>query len=236
MVLLDSLVYEEPSVTWREELWKAISNDAKELLRWGTTFGPIGAVGKYLYDKYQGTSLAILGMPEAGKTQFWKNLKGESYSAYETTNAEQAYTPFFYNYGDRKFRVGAGKDIGGAEENIRPYWEKLIEESKIVIFIFDVSKYLKEQDYQLQTNARLDFLYNKRGEFTGSNQKKFAVIASHPDQVDKVELEGADLVTRMKSVVHGKPYAALFYQNCWTCNLTDPKDFSTITERLFANK
>lgn len=232
MVLLDSLVYEEPRVLCPEEFWKAIKSDLEEALAFtaGRVFGKaLRALGRHVYEEYKGASLVILGMPKAGKTQFWKNLKGEPYFAYETTNVKQNYQPFDYRYGNRTMRINVGEDI-------RTAGETLIKESKIVVFIFDVSKYLKEQDYQLQTNACLELLYNKRNEFIGRDQKKFAVIASHPDQVDKVELEEADLVTRMKSVVHGKPYAALFYQNCWTCNLTNPKDFSTITEKLFANK
>lgn len=237
MVLLSSLVYEEPPVSWREELWKAIKgDDAKELLRWGATLGLGGLIGKYLYDKYQGTSLAILGMAEAGKTQFWKNLKGEQYSAYETTMAEQQYKPFDYRYGNRTFRVGAGKDIGGADENFKAYWEQMLSEYKIVLFIFDASKYLKDESYQLLTNARLDFLCEKRNKLKDRKEKKFAVIASHADQVDRVDLgEKADLVACLQTLVKGQPYAPLFYQNFWPCNLTDPTDFRTITEKLFAN-
>lgn len=246
MVLLDSLVYEEPSESWREELWKAIKgDDVKGALATGgtaiVTTAVITVVGKILKDIFfpdkpkptpppPSCSLVILGMPEAGKTQFWKNLKGERYTAYETTNAEQEYQPFDYVYGNRKIRINAGKDIGGSKFNIKPYWEDLMKTSDIAIFIFDVSKYLTDADYQGQVNARLDFFYRHVG------QRKYAVIASHADKMSHGKPgEQATLVQQVQSLLEGKKYAPLFYRNFWTCNLTDPQDFRIITEKLFAN-
>lgn len=225
MMFLESLVYEVPQALWQTEPQQAILPliIVPILVIWF-----IWVVSKK--EPTRGTSLVILGMPEAGKTQFWKNLKGERYTAYETTNAEQEYQPFDYVYGNRKIRINAGKDIGGSKFNIKPYWEDLMKTSDIAIFIFDVSKYLTDADYQGQVNARLDFFYRHVG------QRKYAVIASHADKMSHGKPgEQATLVQQVQSLLEGKKYAPLFYRNFWTCNLTDPQDFRIITEKLFAN-
>lgn len=228
-MFLESLVYEVPQVLWQTEPQQAllpfIIGGAFLLVAilWvATTWGDTKEV-----KPVRGASLVILGMPSAGKTQFWKNLKGESYTAYETTNLVQEYKPFVY----KSIRIDVGKEIGGDLRNVETYWENLMQDCDIALFIFDVSKYLNDTTYLEEANVRFDFFYRHLGE------KDYAIIASHPDKVGKVKQgEETDLVKRVQSLMKGKVYSSLFQSNFFVRNLTDPQDFHIITEKLFANK
>lgn len=175
----------------------------------------------------KGNSLAILGMPEAGKTQFLRNLQGKTYSRYESTNGAVDYGDFEYVYGERRIKVTAGKDIGGSDENIKPYWKKMIEQNDIVVFIFDISRYRKDEKYKRLTNSRLDYIERHIG------NKDWAIIASHLDKVNVSKGKEKELATEMQRCVKGKEYAKLFDLNFFICDLTDCGQFNTIVEKLF---
>lgn len=186
-------------------------------------------------EKLKGKTLAILGMPEAGKTQFLRNLQGKKYEKCESTNGAVNYEDFYYAHGERRIKIAPGKDIGGAEENIKPYWKKMIEENEIILFIFDISQYFSNDEYRKNTNARLDFINKKIGD-----KKEWAIIGSHVDkakgEVKKEEKDNTGALTLMRKYTEGKEYQRLIEKNFFARNLTDSKHFHIIISKLFGDK
>lgn len=186
-------------------------------------------------EELKGKTLAILGMPEAGKTQFLRNLQGKKYEKYESTNSAVNYEDFYYAHGERRIKIARGRDIGGAEENIKPYWKKMIEENEIILFIFDISQYFSNDDYREKTNARLDFINTKI-----EDKKEWAIIGSHVDKakgkVEKEEKDNTDALTQMRKYTEGKSYQRLIEKNFFACNLTDSENFRMIISKLFGDK
>ena len=108
--------------------------------------------------KTSGKKLAIVGMQEAGKSTLYNMLRtGEPGEHLPTTIEEIAE----FKVKDRDIKIKKGKDIGGGPEFIMPYYEDLIRDNEIIIFIFNVSEYLNDISYQRNTKDRLDFIYRK---------------------------------------------------------------------------
>lgn len=177
----------------------------------------------------KGESLGVMGMPEAGKTQLLMSLQGKSYSHYQQTSVDD-YEGFTFEIGNRPIEIKSGKDIGGSEYNISAYYKKFLEDKDICIFLFDVQRYKDDQDYRLQTNARLDFINQHVKEWPAG----CAIIGTH---VDKAEIkEGENIIIILQKLIAGKPYARLFSHNFFAYNLTDKKDIEKLKEKLFCQK
>ena len=104
-------------------------------------------------NKFSGTSIGVLGMPESGKTQFLMNLqgKGEKYKneGYQGTSKDE-YKKFTYTTNDnKKYKIKGGTDIGGDIYNIKPYYEPFLKNKDICIFLFDIQKYKDNSKYRM---------------------------------------------------------------------------------------
>lgn len=133
----------------------------------------------------KGDSLGVLGMQGAGKTQFYKTLKGEEYSSSEATSVDD-YPEFEFIIDDKKVMIQAGRDIGGGEEYIRIY-EDFIKEKDIIVFVFDIAKYLNDSEYKEEVNKRLHFIWKKLGAKESNKNEgiksKYIIFGSHLDQL-----------------------------------------------------
>ena len=130
--------------------------------------------------KLIGKSIGVLGMIGSGKTQFLKNLQGEGkkyqLEGYQGTNKAE-YQKFTFKIGDKHYEIKDGIDIGGETYNIKPYYEKFLENKDICIFLFDVQKYKDNSEYRKDTNVRLDFINNHV-----KYASKCAIIGSHVEK------------------------------------------------------
>lgn len=175
--------------------------------------------------KLEGKSMGVLGMSASGKTLLLRSLQGKPYEEYEQTSNEE-YDSFTLTIGTRSIKIAAGKDIGGVEENVKPYYESFLKDKDICMFLFDLQRYLNDNEYMDQTNARFDHIYRHL-----IKEKKYAIIGSH---VDKVKIKkGESIINIVQSKVADKPYANLLKENFFTRNLTDKKDIETLVEKLF---
>ena len=170
--------------------------------------------------KLIGKSIGVLGMTEAGKTQFLRNLQGEGQKykneGYQGTSGEN-YQKFTCTIGDKQYEIKDGIDIGGETYNIKPYYEK---------FLFDVQKYKDDDEYRKETNVRLDFINNHI-----KDASECAIIGSHVDKA-KIE-EGQSIITIVQKLVEGKEYARLLNTNFFAYNLTSEEDMNKLVNRLF---
>lgn len=181
-------------------------------------------------NKFSGTSIGVLGMPESGKTQFLMNLqgKGEKYKneGYQGTSKDE-YKKFTYTTNDnKKYKIKGGTDIGGDIYNIKPYYEPFLKNKDICIFLFDIQKYKDNSKYRMETNVRLDFINNHV-----KDASECAIIGTHVDKV-KIE-ERLSIITIVQKFVEGKEYARLLNNNFFACNLTNEKDMNELVNKLF---
>lgn len=179
--------------------------------------------------KLIGKSIGVLGMIGSGKTQFLKNLQGEGEKyqreGYQGTNKAE-YQKFTFKIGDKQYEIKDGIDIGGETYNIKPYYEKFLENKDICIFLFDVQKYKDNSEYRKDTNVRLDFINNHV-----KDASKCAIIGSHVDKA-KIE-EGQSIITIVQKLVEGKEYARLLNTNFFAYNLTCKEDMNKLLNKLF---
>lgn len=180
-----------------------------------------------------GNTIGVLGMQEAGKTQLYRTLKGEPYGCYEATPTDD-YAPFEFDFNGRKVRIEKGRDIGGTEEYILPYYADMIKRKDIIFFVFDVERYLHDSGYASSVRARLDFVWRRlkeREEVHGVPERlalklvrhKYAVIGSHFDRLSPGDRRSA--LSALQKSVDGKVYSPLFHNNLILADLTDRDGF-----------
>ena len=178
----------------------------------------------------EGKTMGVLGMPEAGKTQFYKSLKGEPYRIYEGTAAED-YPEFNFKINQKVIKVKAGRDIGGTESYVQHYYTDFIDYKDIIVFVFDVKKYLEEPTYQRDVRDRLDFIWRKMSvkaklesspssnDVTAYIKKKFILFGSHLDQLS--DQQKKDALGQLHESVKGKVFREMYHNNMYIVDLRD---------------
>ena len=173
----------------------------------------------------KGNSIAILGMQGAGKTQLLCNLQNKKYTQYTATIGSEDFKPFELNLGERNVLINAGKDIGGGIENCKIYYERLIDSSDAIFFLFDGQKYLSINDYKKDTMARLDFIYRKKGD------KQVVIFATHKDISKSPKRD----YQKIKESISDKEYSVLFDKNFIFLNLQEREEcIKFLKEKLFS--
>lgn len=79
--------------------------------------------------------IAVLGERGSGKTTFWNGLRGMRTSgAYSQTIGRQIIESFDINVHGRIVTIEKGTDIGGGDDNVLPYYSKLLSGGETVLF------------------------------------------------------------------------------------------------------
>lgn len=181
--------------------------------------------------KIKGKSLGILGMQESGKTQLLRTLQEKPYTKYEATSTDD-YSSFTVKINDKQIVIQKGRDIGGDERYIRPYYKDFIESKDVIFFVFDVKKYLYDTHYAQNVRNRLDFVHRKLQEKDESDiNSKYSIIGSHLDQLSNSRQRTA--LKELQSSVSGKSYEELFHNNLLLCDLTDRTNLLLKLTELF---
>jgi hypothetical protein len=121
--------------------------------------------------------LFILGMQNSGKTTIYDFLRGEK-KAGVTTNIDD-YNEFTYSFNSTEsIVIRKGVDTGGDPAIFGRYYSRMIENKNIdfCFFVFNSFKYVNEEEYRREVNARLHSIYEK-----GILNKKTAIIGSFKD-------------------------------------------------------
>ena len=174
-----------------------------------------------------GKTLAVLGMQASGKTQFYKTLQNLEYTGYEATSVNE-YDGFDIKLADRTIHIKKGKDIGGTEAYIKQYYEKMISENEIVVFVFDVYAYLNDRAYLRNANARFDFVNQHR------NEKSVVILGSHLDKIPKKERK--TVIGKVQQMNKDKAYASLFSVNFFVADIRNKDAVQEIVEKIFTGK
>ena len=174
----------------------------------------------------QRISIAVLGMPSAGKTTLHCFLQRKVYKPGLQTLIDK-YSSYTYKKSNgTNITIKEGFDIGGADPFVRRYKE-LINNSERVLFLFDISRYGKEQMYFRETNSRLQHVAEIMRE---SNKKiSFMTLLTHKDQMSPSSL---DIVfANFRSEISSKNYSeiVLKYQ-CAAIDMTNKDEIQQIID------
>lgn len=96
-------------------------------------------------------------------------------SAYEATGVVDYSGWGFFN----GIKIRGGKDIGGNAMYIKDYYEKMINNVHLVIFVFDASLYISNEKYRQDTEDRASFISSKM-----PDSKNCHVLATHFDKTN----------------------------------------------------
>jgi len=181
----------------------------------------------WFYRKVKGKRLAVLGMKGAGKTRFYRFLQKRPYIEEET--AIDDYEEFEYKTNDGKtIIIEKGKDIGGSEDYVRPLYENIIKDCDILVFCFDLKRYLSDSTYEKQVNVRFEFVCRKFKELKRS-KGNFVKIASHIDEIK----DSNNAIKQFHSLLQKKSYYKEFIYNFFPVDTTNRKDLEQIVNKIF---
>ncbi|MGV0957232.1 ADP-ribosylation factor-like protein [Empedobacter falsenii] len=170
-----------------------------------------------------GDKLLFLGMPVSGKTYMLTKLRNEKFIEYKSTHVEKNEN-FSFKVGNKTIYIDVAKELGG-EEAYRGSYEENINESKVLIFMFDIQKYLSEEKklmYRRECNSRLSALHKLKKE-------NAFYIGTHIDKINKTE---AEILKDLAKIIKGKDYEDIMKRLCLT-NLTDDKEFEKLKNNIF---
>jgi len=179
-------------------------------------------------------SMAVLGMAGAGKTTWYDYLTGSQRSGAHTPNFEEIGTFTIKIENGSKthtIKIRKGKDISGMKEKVSVYYDDMIKESDLILFMFDADKFYNNQDYKKDANARIQkiqiTLRNIQTENTDI-KKDFVIIATHKDLIDKHQVE--NIQTDIESNFKAKHVHIHF------SNMKDQKQLDFLKQQLFGEK
>lgn len=189
-----------------EDIWESI----KPII----DYFPPYILGKVLYVAYRhifvlkGRSICLLGMPAAGKTRILRILQGINYDEYkdkQTPGGGESFRSFECDLSDEiRLWVSEGKDINGDVVNIRQYYEDFLNNCDTVLFVFNIYKYLNDEEEEQKTNDRFDYIYKH----ISKKIKELAFIGTHLDQFNKFEQR--KVIDKFLDRIKGREYSDIF--------------------------
>ena len=177
----------------------------------------------------QRISIAVLGMPSAGKTTLHCFLQKKEYTGGLQTLIDK-YSSYSIKKSDGKIiSIREGIDIGGASNFVFRYKE-LINNSEKVLFLFDIKKYEESKPYRAETNSRLQHIVELIRD--SNKQLSFMTLLTHKDEMPSTDdLENA--FKKFRSEISSKNYSeiVLKYQ-CSTIDLTNKNEIQQLIDRF----
>lgn len=182
--------------------------------------------------------LAILGPNEAGKTTLWNYIMNKpSSKVYKETEGSvrmrfcasgkfwDAIKP--ENPEGKKVEI-YGDDINGNGDFMRQEWDKQINDSNMIIFVFNASKYLKNIDYQRDVDQRLQFIKSTIDKKKDGEQRVPWILGSYADMLSNRK----DDWNKIIGIINKKPYCDISHNNA-CLNLTKEEELMDYCKKIF---
>lgn len=167
--------------------------------------------------------MAVLGIDQSGKTTWYDYLCKTNRNEKGTTKDDiDAFTLKFDD--GKKVHIKKGIDIGGGSVNIRPYYENMINENDVILFLFNAKKYIEDTEYMRECNARLDFINKKKHE-----SQKIYIIMTFADKLKNRTKAYKQAYELLKS----RPYIKEMTDNFVLINMTDEQEKKELKEKMF---
>lgn len=190
------------------------------------TFGIRGI--SHVFRDPKKNKLGVLGMQQAGKTRFLSYLRGKPFIEGQTSR--NSYDEFTYSLSnEKKIFIKSGIDIGGGTI-YRSDYNRIIDESDVLLFFFNINKYLKnveEEDefYQRSCNSRFEHIYDK----TRTEKQVVFIIATHKDNCGFNE---NDIRRKFDILVQSKSYKGML-KDVQYVNLTSQSEITILANKIF---
>ncbi len=185
----------------------------------------------------ESVDLAILGPNEAGKTTLWNFLKGSTASkVYQETDGKvvlsfvassKTWNAVKLDEPEEKLRF-TGYDINGNGDFIRTDWEKLIENSNMIIFVFNSYKYLNNVGYQRDINQRMQFVYSTVSKQKDGKKRGIWLLGSYADKLGNKKKDWESII----GIIKTKPYCDISHNNACV-NLTNEDELKEYYKKMF---
>ena len=181
--------------------------------------------------------LAILGPNEAGKTTLWNFFKGSTASkVYQETDGKVKLSFWASSIIWNAVKLDepterlkfTGYDINGNGDFIRTDWEKIIEKSNMIIFVFNSYKYLNSEDYQRDINQRMQFVYSTVCKQTDGKKRGIWLLGSYADKLADKKKAWRRIIDNIKT----KPYCEISHNNA-CLNLTNEDELKKYYKKMF---
>lgn len=181
--------------------------------------------------KIKGKKLAVLGMKDAGKTRFYRFLQGKEYiEGVDEESGQNEIESFTYTCSNGSIiKIQKGYDYSGARDYVKTFYEDLLKDSDVVVFVFDLHKFLNDMEYQKETNS-IASLINEM------NYKKCNIvkIASHKDEFDLPRQTINSIFTDFKYAIQGKRYwNAILGCNLFFADMRNKDELKIIADKIF---
>ena len=182
-------------------------------------------------------NLAILGPNEAGKTTLWNFLKGRPASkVYQETDGKVVLSFVASSKIWNAVKLDepieilkiTGYDINGNGDFIRTDWEKIIEKSNMIIFVFNSYKYLNSIDYQRDINQRMQFVYSTVCKQTDGKKRGIWLLGSYADKLGNKKKDWERII----GIIKTKPYCDISHNNACV-NLTNEDELKEYYKKIF---
>ena len=182
--------------------------------------------------KTQGQRLAVLGMKDAGKTRFYRFLQGKEYiEGLDNETEQDDIESFTYSCSNgSKIKIQKGYDYGGGRDLIKTHYEDLLKDSDIVVFVFDMHKFLYDMEYQKETNSIASLINDV-------NYKNYNIvkIASHKDEfVLSKPSDKKQIYTEFSNVIKTKKYwNSIMEYNLFFADMRNNNELKIIADKIF---
>lgn len=185
-----------------------------------------------VFDDPKKNKLGILGMQQAGKTRFLSFLRGIPFNDKQTSRKK--YDEFTYILENKKkIFIKSGVDIGGGKVH-RPDYNKIIDESDVLLYFFDIDKYLnntKDYDgefYQRSCNSRFEHIYDR----AKTRNITILVIATHKD---KCSFNENEIRMKFDNLVQNKSYKEIL-KDVQYISLISSSETKKLANKIFNTK
>mgnify|MGYP001332576459 CR=1 FL=1 len=222
ILILQSSIHQEAFIWFIPIIWIAISAAGVFMLYSIST----------IWDTDSGDKLgmAVLGMPQAGKTLWYSYLTNKEMAKHTVDRTQVDEFTLYFPKG-RQVTIRNGIDIGGNEENIRTYYSQMICNNEIVLFFFNIKSYLDDISYQRKVNSRLDYIYTcwKKNKTGVDPSKKVSLIMSYADLLGNNREDGCK---NALNLLRSRTFSEITKQYI-IINMMDDKEKGNLKIKLF---
>lgn len=163
---------------------------------------------KHFFDKKKSI---LIGLPGAGKSTFLRHLVKDGVPEGPSGSLKE------YKVDTAQFKIAT--DFSGADA-FQKKLDKTIQGYNYILIFFDVSQYIENNNYRIDSNARMDFIHRHSGKST-----KILLVGTHIDEAPN------NYKTQVESSLVGKSYAELLNRIVYV-NTTKEKCVKQICEAL----
>jgi len=188
----------------------------------------LGFLVVWKWAKLSGTSIAVLGDAGVGKTQLYYTLQGKVYDDPKQTSRDDI-PEFDYECNGKTYKIKNGVDWGGNEVQ-RSVWEDLVKGKDIIVFIFDVNKYLTVPEYEKETNSIMEEVWKLLEK--NEKENKHICIGSHFDELKSYENEKDKAKVDVLNKLKNTPYSELVKRNFDLIDVRDKKQVEGIFKKV----